>query len=251
MHIDVQLLDVNKYSRPGIKRQMTTKIAVHYVGNAGSTAKNNRDYFNNLKDTHITYASAHYIIGIKGEIIQCIPLDEIAYTTNSANNYSIGIECCHPSDDGVFTKETRESLIELVAYLLNKYDLDIDDIIRHYDVTRKLCPLCWASNTGDKYEDFLKFKKEVKEFMTKPADDKLLCTAVGKIVSKGYKIDFNMWKNESNMKLKYVPALIDKLGGISFLKQWGVISNIDLWVRGEYKSKHVRALLIKFAQKKC
>lgn len=164
MKIQDMLLTINKYSRPGTKRNRTTKIAVHYVGNANSKAINNRNYFENLKDTHSTYASSHYIIGLDGEIIRCVPDDEVAYTTNSANAYSIGIECCHGAD-GTFNSKTRSSLVELVAMLLNKYNLTSDDIIRHYDVTGKLCPICWASNGGDKYKDYLKFKEEVKNKM--------------------------------------------------------------------------------------
>ena len=164
MQIQQALLTKNNYSRPGAKRSKTTKIAVHYVGNANSKAINNRNYFENLKDTHTTYASSHYIVGLDGEVIQCVPDDEVAYTTNSANTYSIGIECCHGTD-GTFNSKTRSSLVELVAMLLKKYNLTSEDIIRHYDVTGKLCPICWASNSGTKYDDYLKFKKEVKNKM--------------------------------------------------------------------------------------
>ena len=45
MTITEMFLTPNKYSRPQIKLEKVTKIAVHYVGNPRSTAKNNRDYF--------------------------------------------------------------------------------------------------------------------------------------------------------------------------------------------------------------
>lgn len=168
MNIIENLLTVNTYSRPGKKRLKTTKIAVHYVGNPGSTALNNRNYFENLQSGKSgTYASSHYIIGLEGEIIRCVPESEIAYTTNSANAYSIGIECCHPKSDGVFNEKTRKALIELCADLCQRYDLDPElDIIRHYDITKKACPFAWAADKGPKYDDFIKFKKEVKTAMT-------------------------------------------------------------------------------------
>jgi N-acetylmuramoyl-L-alanine amidase len=147
MNIEVKLLDVNKYSRPGTKRSKTTKIAWHYVGNAGSSALANRNYFNNAP-THKTYASSHYIVGLKGEIIQCVPDDEIAYTTNSANSYSIGIEVCHPDSTGKFNEVTERALIELTAMLCEKYGLNSKDIIRHYDVTKKKCPLYYVNNVS-------------------------------------------------------------------------------------------------------
>ncbi len=161
MEIRKMLLTPNKYSRPCIPLKKVTKIAVHYVGNAGSTALGNRNYFESLKNGN-TYASSHYIIGLEGEIIQCIPEDEIAYCTNQANTYSISIENCHPKADGKFTEKTRKSLIELCADLCKRYGLDsLKDIIRHYDVTGKVCPKCWV----DDPEDFIRFKNETAEFM--------------------------------------------------------------------------------------
>ena len=71
-------LQRNPYSRPGIKRSEINDIVVHYVANPGTSAVQNRNYFNNLAEQtgeKPVSASSHYIIGIDGEIIQCIPLD--------------------------------------------------------------------------------------------------------------------------------------------------------------------------------
>lgn len=156
------LLTPNKYSRPQTPLKKVTKIAVHYVGNPGSSAQGNRNYFENLKTNHAAYASSHYIIGLYGEIIQCIPENEISYATNSANSYSISIENCHPHRDGKFTTATRQSLKELCADICKRYNLDpLKDIIRHYDVTGKLCPYYWVTHP----EDFQRFKQEVKDYM--------------------------------------------------------------------------------------
>ena len=153
MKINEMFLTPNKYSRPGIKLEKVTKIAVHYVGNPKSTAKNNRDYFENLKDTHERYVSAHFIIGLEGEIIQCIPLNEWSYCTNQANGYSISIECCHPDSTGKFNSATENSLAELCAYLCGKFGLTAADIIRHYDVTGKECPRYYVEHP-DAWEQF-------------------------------------------------------------------------------------------------
>jgi len=144
MIIEDKLLTINQYSRPGSKRKTTTKIAVHYTGNPGSTAIANRNYFDNLRYTKGRYVSSNYIVGLDGEVIRCVPDDEIAYCTNQANEYSISIETCHPKADGIFTDKTYVSLVELCAYLLKKYSLTADDLIRHYDVTQKQCPLAWS-----------------------------------------------------------------------------------------------------------
>lgn len=148
MNIQEMFLTPNRYSRPQIPMGIVKKIVIHWVGNASSTAKNNRNYFEGLKaGTNKVYASSHYIIGLAGEIIQCIPEDEMAYHANSANDYSIGIENCHPDWSGKFNNLTYKSLVALCADLCYRYKLDPEtDVIRHYDVTGKMCPLYYVKN---------------------------------------------------------------------------------------------------------
>lgn len=179
MKITEMFLTPNKYSRPQIPLTDVKKIAVHYVGNPMSTAKNNRDYFENLKNTHARYVSAHFIIGLLGEVIQCIPLNEWSYCTNQANGYSISIECCHPDKTGKFNRETEESLIALCAYLCGKFGLSENDIIRHYDVTGKACPLWYVSHP----EDFEAMKKAVGAILSGESK-KMYCVQAGAFSSK-------------------------------------------------------------------
>lgn len=138
--LDVQLLTVNEYSRPGTKTGRINGIVIHYTANPGSTAMQNRDYFEGLKDSHETKASSHFVVGMKGEIVQCVPTWEVAYASNDRNHDTVSIETCHPKKDGKYTKETYRSLVELTAWLCKKFDLDENDVIRHYDVTGKICP---------------------------------------------------------------------------------------------------------------
>jgi N-acetylmuramoyl-L-alanine amidase CwlA len=165
MTITEKLLTVNKFSRPGTKRASTTKIALHYVGNPGTTAINNRNYFENCKTTG-TYVSSNYIVGLDGEVIRCIPDDEIAYCTNQANAYSISVETCHPDATGKFNTATYNSLVELCAQLLTKYNLTSEDLIRHFDVTGKVCPKCFVAvskggSDDDNLTSWKKFKADV------------------------------------------------------------------------------------------
>lgn len=69
-YIDVQLLTPNEYSRPCIPSDGVRGIVIHYVGNPGSSAQSNRDYFEGLKDSGETYASSNFIVGLEGEVIQ-------------------------------------------------------------------------------------------------------------------------------------------------------------------------------------
>ncbi len=148
INIDVQLLTVNPYSRPGAELSRVNGIVVHYTANPGSTAQENRDYFEGLKDTHETKASANFIVGLTGEVIQCVPTWEEAYASNDRNMDTISIECCHPDESGKFTDETYWSLVTLCTFLCEKYNLNQDDIIRHYDVTGKICPKYFVDNTS-------------------------------------------------------------------------------------------------------
>ncbi len=138
--ISEQLLTINDWSRPGKKIKSLDYIVIHYLGNPGTTAQQNHDYFESLKDLQDTSMSANYVVGLEGEIIHCVPDDEVAYASNQANRYSISIENCHPDETGRFTDETYKSLVKLTAYLSDLYQIDEDHIIRHYDVTGKDCP---------------------------------------------------------------------------------------------------------------
>lgn len=153
LSIQHQFLTVNPYSRPGKALKRVNGVVVHYTANPGSSAKNNRDYFESLKTRHTTKASSHFIIGINGEIIQCIPLNEIAYASNNRNSDTISIECCHPDSTGRLSNATYQSLQKLVKSLMTTYSLNKNDIIRHYDITGKECPKYFVTYP-QKWEEF-------------------------------------------------------------------------------------------------
>ena len=118
--LDVELLTVNEYSRPAIALNQVKGVVIHYTANPGTSAKNNRDYFEGLKDSHITKASSHFIIGLEGEIVQCIPCSEISYASNERNIDTISIECCIQDDTGKFNKATYEAVVHLSAWLAER-----------------------------------------------------------------------------------------------------------------------------------
>ena len=152
--IEPMLLDVDGVSRRGVKLEELNNIVVHYVGNPNTTAVANRNWFNSPESE----TSSHFIVGLEGEVIQCIPLEEKSSATNERNRDTISIEVCHPDESGKFSEVTRKSLIRLLAFLCEKFNLTEEDLIRHYDVTGKLCPLYYVENE----DEWLLLKADVK-----------------------------------------------------------------------------------------
>lgn len=158
MNIQEMFLTPNPYSRTGEEQGNIENIIVHWVGNANTSAVANRNYFENLKDTHERQASAHYIVGLEGEIIYCVPEDEVAFHTDRyVNRHSIGIENCHPDWNGKFNDLTYESLLELVVSLCKKYKLNENNVLRHFDCTGKDCPHYYVQNPSE----WIKFKNDI------------------------------------------------------------------------------------------
>lgn len=125
-------------------------IVIHYVGNPGTTAINNRNYFAQ-EDTEVC---SHFVVGLKGEVVQCLPLWERSAASNQRNRDTISIEVCHPDDSGKFREDTYASLVQLTAWLCHNAGLTPEAVIRHYDVTGKECPRYYVRHP-DAWKTFL------------------------------------------------------------------------------------------------
>lgn len=152
--VEQDLLPINPNSRPGKALQQVNGIVIHYVGNPGTSAQANRNYFANLSITRETYASAHYVVGLEGEIVQCVPLSEISYCSNDRNSDTIAIEVCHPDEEGQFNPATYDSVVKLTAWLCQQFKLESGAVIRHYDITGKICPKYYVEHE-DAWQTFL------------------------------------------------------------------------------------------------
>lgn len=164
LKIQKKLSLVNRTITTNRKKQY---IVIHYVG-AVSTAKNNVNHFYNVDRG----ASAHYFVD-DNEIWQCVDDSNIAwhcgakkyYHDKCRNQNSIGVEmCCKKDSNGklYITEKTIKNAQELVLYLMEKYGISIDNVIRHYDVTHKICPAPFV-NDESKWESFKKGLIRVKE----------------------------------------------------------------------------------------
>ncbi len=147
-YVEQDFLTVNEWSRPGTELEHINGVVIHYVGNPGTTARANRNYFESLSSgAEGTYASSHFVVGLEGEVIQCVPLTEVAYASNQRNDDTLSIEVCHPDETGEFSPVTYDRVVELTAWLCRTFKLDPSrDVIRHYDVTEKACPKYYVEN---------------------------------------------------------------------------------------------------------
>lgn len=145
-------------------------IVIHYTANNGDTAENNIRYFKSA----YRGASAHYFVDEK-EIWRSVADEDIAWHCGAKkyrhalcrNSNSIGIEMCSRRDSKgkyYIKPETVENTIELTKKLMKQYGVPADRVLRHHDVTGKICP-----------EPFVRDVKQwngFKSALTKPVDKK-------------------------------------------------------------------------------
>lgn len=194
-------------------KKSNTYIVIHFTGNNGDTAKGNTTYF---KSTN-RGASAHYFVDTK-EIWQCVEDTNTAwhcgtkgtYYCDCRNNNSIGIEMCSVKENGVFKipEATIYNTIELTKSLMKKYNIPASRVIRHYDVTHKMCP-----------EPFVRDINQWNDFKSKlvetPVANKHWCEDIkNTLLNKGIISDDNIWSdyNATVTKGLFI-AIIDKATG--------------------------------------
>ena len=139
--VDSRLIPVGN-ARSGRRLEDFSAVVIHYVGNPGTSAINNRHYFAK-EDTTV---SSHFVVGLEGEVVQCLPLWERSAASNHRNRDTISIEVCHPDESGEFSAVTYAALVRLTAWLCQVGGLDEQSVIRHYDVSGKECPVYYVRN---------------------------------------------------------------------------------------------------------
>ena len=144
---------------PG-RSQPISYIVVHYTANKGDTAQNNLDYFARTK----TGTSAHYFVD-ENEVCQSVQDTDVAWHCGSKNPRhpycrnanSIGIEMCNSV--GSVPESVRDRTAAFVRQKMKEYGLDVNHVLRHYDVTGKRCPAPWVDNPAE----WMEFKKMLEE----------------------------------------------------------------------------------------
>lgn len=172
-------------------------IVIHYTANDGDTAAANANYFKN----RIVEASAHYFVDDKG-VYQSVPDNFIAWSVGGnkypscatsgggkwwgkcKNNNSISIELCDTVRNGKsdFTEATMANAALLVRSLMKKYNVPIENVIRHFDVVGKICP-----------KPFVEDPTAWKKFKERLVDE---VVEKGKIIVNGKECEMDMIRKD-------------------------------------------------------
>jgi hypothetical protein len=205
--------NITKVNRAVMDSKENKYIVIHYVG-AVSSAKNNTTYFKNENRG----ASAHYFVD-DNSIWQCVEEKDSAwhcgtkgtYYSKARNNNSIGIEMCCFSNNGKLdiSEKTIANTIELVKEIMKRYNIPTENVIRHYDVTHKVCPAPFVNDVS-RWNDF---KNRLSEQKTTIVDKKT------DVVYQGYDNKKKKWlgtiTNYNNTSINgYSGNFGNGLGGI-------------------------------------
>lgn len=127
-------------------------IVIHYTANDGDTAQGNCNYFRGAN----RQASAHYFVDGQ-EVWRSVRDGDKAwhcggdayYHPECRNTNALGIELCSRIDGNgnyYFTPETVALAVELTKEKMAEYGIPVENVVRHYDVTHKICPAPFVKN---------------------------------------------------------------------------------------------------------
>ena len=148
-------------------------IVIHSTAMPTSSAKAVAKAFQNTtKDK-----STHYVVD-ETSVYHLVDDDAEVYTwhcgakayrpgCSARNANSIGVDLCDRGLDGVdvnsvtdprwyFPYSTLANAIAVLTYLCSTYHISVDNIVRHYEVTGKHCPICMTQNGREFLLDWLK-----------------------------------------------------------------------------------------------
>ena len=188
-------MNINKYlskvNYNTLKGKLNKYIVIHFTANNGDTALGNCKYFY----TEDRGASAHYFVDENG-VWQCVEDNNVAWHCGAStykhpycrNGNSIGVEMCSRKDSNgnyYIMDKTVNNTVELVKYLMNKYNVPIDNVIRHYDVTGKNCPEPFVRDIK-KWQDFKNMLKIGEE---EEMNNAMVSEGKAIVNGKEYKVD--------------------------------------------------------------
>lgn len=165
-------------------------IVLHYTANNGDTAEGNCNYFASSGRN----ASAHYFVD-ENNIYQSVADMDTAWSVGSSsyvhgicrNSNSISVEMCSRLDsygNYYIKEETISNAVKLFTVLMGKYNVPVENILRHYDVTGKKCPEPFVRNISQ----WTAFKKRLEEEKLEKSAIKISVNGMDKTL-QGYNVD--------------------------------------------------------------
>lgn len=188
-------------------------IVSHYTGNTKDAAVSNAKYFANT----ICKTSSHFFVD-DDSIYQSVKLNCTAYHCGANTYYhpdcrnanSIGVEMCCTAGNYKISEKTKKNAAHLHAYLCKMLGItavEVDTyVLRHYDVTHKLCP---AQMAGSDNSEWAKFKKMIKDILNESAagTDSTPQSTVSKTVYEiAYEVIAGKWGNGNDRKNRLAAA---------------------------------------------
>ncbi len=221
-------------------------IVIHYFGSLG-TAEAVANYFANA----YRGASAHYSLDEGENIYQSVEDEDIAwhcgtygtyYHPDCRNSNSLGIEVrphkvntksmLASDTDWYFKPEIIDRLVEFTKYLMKKYNVPADRVIRHYDVTHKICPNPFVVNAAAQAE-WVKFKQRL---IATPAPKAKPATTGYKVRVTADALNFRsgpgtQYKINGTITDKGIYTIVDTQNG------WGKLKSGAGWIHLGYTTR--------------
>lgn len=225
-------------------------IVYHFTANDGDTDESNSNYFKN----NVVNASAHYFVD-DDSVTQSVPDNYVAWSVGgnkysdcdktgggklyriATNDNTISIEMCDTKRDGKIaaTEATLENAASLGKKLMKKYNIDVDHVIRHFDVNGKHCPSYFMKDS-----EWKKFKKRLS------SDTKTNSKTNSKF--KEYKVKVSI--DDLNIRIgpgtnhakngicqKGTYTIADESTGKGSNKGWGKLKSGQGWISLDYVKK--------------
>ena len=232
----------NKKNYGGTRTQAIRYIVIHYTGNDGDTDENNGKCFAN----NVTGTSAHYFAD-DDSITQTVPDNHVAwhcggksYKHKSCRNAnSIGIEICDDVKNGKIypSDQTIQNVLDLTEMLMKKYNIPKENVIRHYDVTGKLCPAYWVDD--QKWKNA--FWNKLNSSKTNASQNKSEAVTSNPVASHMVKVTANSLNIRSGPGTSYkIVAVITNKGVYTIVEvkgTWGKLKSGAGWISLNYTKK--------------
>ena len=167
---------------PG-RSQPVRFLVLHYTAGRNDSAQSNLRYFRD----HLVKASAHYFVDDSGWM-QSVDDGDTAWSVGTAGIYrqkhpvcrnenSISIELCcrYAAGQYAFSGKTVRNAARLTRMLMTRYDIPMENVLRHYDVVSKICPAPWVQDEGQ----WLTFKRQVEEELDMTKQELLSLSGTG------------------------------------------------------------------------